>query len=145
MSGGPALAAATVALITAASVVWAEGIRGEAPVWKVVAATTDSGSGSTGTGVAGFDYKEPVAGRIRLVAPRGPASVSVFVECAQSKAGSFRWSTGGAHWRALVSRGRPIVRSLPYARLISDPLWCRWVVSARAGAGQMELALEVRL
>ena len=141
------VAAAAVGLATA---VLASGDDAARHGWRVVDESADAGNRSTGTCVTGTDDGVPVAGRVRLVAPPGVVSVSAYVECERRRPSPYVWSTGGNQWRRVPSTGEPIVLDLPFARNLAGtgemyrPTACRWVVSARGGAGNLSLALEIK-
>jgi hypothetical protein len=134
---------ATVMLFVAAGVGGAAPAR---PSWVVDRVVVDTGRARTQASVVGRDAVEPVAARIRLVAPRGSVRLSVDPVCIYGH----RWVAGGNTVDELESRGRPIVRLLslglvPRPRSRStEPTYCRWKVTALGVRGTMLLELQIR-
>lgn len=125
-----------------------EEATGAAPIpprWEVERSVTDVGRNRTHATIVGRDTEKPVAGRVRIVAPRGPVWLSVEPVCFDGN----RWELGGDTAEELTSRGSPILRALargvvPYRSRSTEPRWCRWKVTASAGGGTLVLELQTR-
>ena len=131
----------TAALASAGSV----DARGARPRWVFDHRVVDTDRRQTTATLVGRDAEKPVAGRIRLLAPRGRVWISVEPVCFYGH----RWVAGGDTVEELTSRGSPILKVLsrgivPYRSRSTDPDWCRWKVTASAAGGTLVLELQSR-